>query len=603
MPLRPVLKPKEGRPVSAVYIGKGDASNSGSNEASRSPQVSTSTSLPELPEPPSPTYSIGSVKSGLPSPPGTNSTGSGSTGDPATIAIRKRPISLHSNSSTSTSSGSHTTPVRRDASSSRSSSRLADHEDKPPADSRFDDDYDRDHEHEDDSNLDGDDTARLDRNLLSPHSMDTLKSKSSSETKFALQRAKSLAQRNRLVRILCILSHCLIILTLPFFNNYMRYFPIQVIDKLSRLGSPSPARSGTPNSRSPAPSQTGSSRSQSIRTVRTMTQTSPQYDTIRSGSETERESTHQSNSTHSHSSHSTSSHSRSVSSIHRSASQYSNSQSSTTPPPSSERSDVDPNKSPYSRLRHISGSESPHTTRAIAGSTASDSKSGKSPSHRKRNRISIASAQLTDFVEEPGAAEASGARATTSPGKERKDRMLSEADRIAQSALAAVASSRRSPVGHRRRGALPREFRSDLADDSPLSAAKMSAGWYDAEGRSPEEEKAKVSTILSLTNPLTAPAFRLSLCNPLRLSDISLIMSGVPPLFVKDAFRLVHAGRVTITERPPHLELVPSILHIQMKMETPEEKDNKANEVVVLRVPYGVQQVEASSVRDCERLG
>jgi hypothetical protein len=150
---------------------------------------------------------VGSVKSGLPSPPGTNSTGSGSTGDPATIALRERPISLHSNSSTSTSSGSHTTPVRRDAPDSRSSSRLGDLY-SSGTDGDFDDDYDKENERDNDNNLDGDDTARLDRKLLSHHTVDTLKSKSSSENRVALQRAKSLAQRNRLVRSLSSFVTC-----------------------------------------------------------------------------------------------------------------------------------------------------------------------------------------------------------------------------------------------------------------------------------------------------------------------------------------------------------------------------------------------------------
>jgi hypothetical protein len=268
-------------------------------------------------------------------------------------------------------------------------------------------------------------------------------------------------------------------------------FYLQVIDNLSRLGSPSPARSGTPNSRSPVPSQTGSSRSQSIRTVRTITQASQRHETIRSGSETERESTHQSNSTHSNSSHSASSHPHSISSTHRSASQYSH--RSTTPPPSSE---LNPNTSPYSRMRHISAPESPHKARVIAASTSSDSNSSKSPSHRKRNRVSMASVHLADFDEE-GAADASGTKLATGTARDRKDRILSEADIITQSALAAVASSRHSPVGNRRRSALPREFRSDLADDT---GAKKGAGRYDVGRGSPEEErrdKTKVSSSLS----------------------------------------------------------------------------------------------------------
>lgn len=64
----------------------------------------------------------------------------------------------------------------------------------------FDDDYDNEIEPDDDCNLDGDDTARLDRKLLSAQSVDTLRGKSSSENRVALQRAKTLAQRNRLVR-------------------------------------------------------------------------------------------------------------------------------------------------------------------------------------------------------------------------------------------------------------------------------------------------------------------------------------------------------------------------------------------------------------------
>jgi hypothetical protein len=67
-------------------------------------------------------------------------------------------------------------------------------------DGDFDDDYDKENEHDNDNNLDGDDTARLDRKLLSAYNVDTLKSKSSSENRVALHRAKSLAQRNRLVR-------------------------------------------------------------------------------------------------------------------------------------------------------------------------------------------------------------------------------------------------------------------------------------------------------------------------------------------------------------------------------------------------------------------
>ena len=108
----------------------------------------------------------------------------------------------------------------------------------------------------------------------------------------------------------------------------------------------------------------------------------------------------------------------------------------------------------------------------------------------------MSSVHLADFDEEGDAADASGMRFATGTARERK--VISEADIITQSALAAVASSRRSPVGHRKRSALPREFRSDFADGSPSSAQKSAE--RDDPGRdSPEEErreKTKVSAAL-----------------------------------------------------------------------------------------------------------
>ena len=230
-----------------------------------------------------------------------------------------------------------------------------------------------------------------------------------------------------------------------------------------------------------------------------MTQSSQGHESILSGSETERESTHQTNSTASHSSQSTPSHPHSVSSFHRSASQYSHSIRSTTP----DRSAVSPNTSPIQRLRHISNPESPHKARPIALSTSSDSNSSQSPSHRARNRVSMTSVHLTDFNEEGDAENALDTRAAASSSRERKDRILSDADKITQSALAAVASSRRSPVGHRRRSALPREFRSDLADDSPTSTAKRTPGRY--EGTSEEERRTKVDVSVAFLSNIQGP--------------------------------------------------------------------------------------------------
>ena len=65
-----------------------------------------------------------------------------------------------------------------------------------------------------------------------------------------------------------------------------------------------------------------------------------------------------------------------------------------------------------------------------------------------------------------------------------------------QSALAAVASARRSPLGHRRRSALPREFRSDLAEDSPTGSFEnrtTDGGRYENQ-QERQEVKTKVGT-------------------------------------------------------------------------------------------------------------
>lgn len=73
MTTRPLRQGSTKRPVSAIFLG----SNS-----------SSSSFVPDLPEPPSPGAS--SNDSGLPSPPATNSTGSGSVGDSAG-SVRRKP--------------------------------------------------------------------------------------------------------------------------------------------------------------------------------------------------------------------------------------------------------------------------------------------------------------------------------------------------------------------------------------------------------------------------------------------------------------------------------------------------------------------------------
>lgn len=82
---------------------------------------------------------------------------------------------------------------------------------------------------------------------------------------------------------------------------------------------------------------------------------------------------------------------------------------------------------------------------------------------------------------------------------------MNEADVITQSALAAVASSRRSPLGHRR-SALPREFRSDLVEDVP-SSKRNDIGSYDTRRTSPVGDKRESirvrEQILELSSDLT----------------------------------------------------------------------------------------------------
>ena len=165
MPPRPTLKVKQNRPISAIYLGK-DANSHAlqSTPTSSSQKEATSPRLPDLPEPPSPSSSIGSVQSGLPSPPATNSTGSGSTGDPATVTFRERSLSHHSNSSNSTSSGTASTLMKRSLNGSEAEY----------------DDYDKENDNDNDNDS-NDDTARLNENVM------------------ALQRVKSLAERNRMV--------------------------------------------------------------------------------------------------------------------------------------------------------------------------------------------------------------------------------------------------------------------------------------------------------------------------------------------------------------------------------------------------------------------
>lgn len=149
------------RPLSAIFLG------------SLPPKDPREANIPDLPEPPE---SPGAVSpSGLPSPPASNSTGSGSTGDNNSAnsgSIRQRPIPY----SGSPIAMMPTETYDKHMSISKTS--------RPNSD---DDDDENDHAGEEDN------TARLDLRIGA---------KSPSENIAALQRVKSLAQRNRMVSLL-----------------------------------------------------------------------------------------------------------------------------------------------------------------------------------------------------------------------------------------------------------------------------------------------------------------------------------------------------------------------------------------------------------------
>ena len=210
--------------LSAVYIGPNPISNSYHSSSSpsqpshisaRSPPVGNP-DIPDLPEPPSP----GGSSTGLPSPPATNSTGSGngSTGDPTSVATheRERPVSLNSSSSSSSSLTAGGSAALTGAASHRkngsvgsiasaaSTARLDERSGDGEHGDVDDNDYDNfhndgrmlghgNHMHNEEDVEDGDDTARLDRRQPLGNT--------SNENVLALQRVRTLTERNRVVRI------------------------------------------------------------------------------------------------------------------------------------------------------------------------------------------------------------------------------------------------------------------------------------------------------------------------------------------------------------------------------------------------------------------
>lgn len=164
MTTRPSFVSSNARPLSAIFLGS----------------VSSPNNLPDLPEPPpSPGAASNGSGSGLPSPPATNSTGSGSTGDDTANfgSVRRRPASL-SNPPKSSYSTPPNANMLNGSYDNEINSRLT---------TNIKEDYEDD---EIENDNEEDNTARLDRrrSLKTPN-----------ENILALQRVKSLTQRNRMV--------------------------------------------------------------------------------------------------------------------------------------------------------------------------------------------------------------------------------------------------------------------------------------------------------------------------------------------------------------------------------------------------------------------
>lgn len=248
--------------------------------------------------------------------------------------------------------------------------------------------------------------------------------------------------------------------------------PQKAIDKLTRLGSPSP--------RSRSPSHASTTSSSRLRQVRTVSQPALP-DTGLSGSETERE---EDTSLHTYSTHSQSS-----------SSHASSSRRPITPTSNVTKSNL---SSPPARLRHISAPGSPNHARILTAASGASNLSN-SPTSRRRKRASMATmTSITQTYEDEEDEPINDNQYGAGRDRPRNDTIRD----ITQSALAAVASSRRSPLGTRRRAALPREFREDLANNTntPDTASVTS----DARTRR-SEDFARPDRVCILDSPIPFP--------------------------------------------------------------------------------------------------
>ncbi|KAK7462336.1 hypothetical protein VKT23_007937 [Stygiomarasmius scandens] len=440
-------RPKHSRPNSAVYIGTDPLLHK---------LASTPPGIPDLPEPPEPELegesesldyferdgkereredayadeSESDRESGLPSPPATNSTGSGSTGDPASIALRgsgnnrRRIVAAKRTSTSSMLNEANVKTFHKAFNMDDDNHDSSNVQQQNQYDLGMDDD---DPDIDQDDGEEGEHTAKL----LRRHSIRSSSTTSGSENSQTLERVKSLTERNRLA--------------------------LDKLSSISRLSSPSP-KPTTPASR-PSTSSSSGTRNSRLGNNTTYQNATPD----RSGSETERESVRGESQTRSR-------HSLSP-------------DMPTTHLPSTNR----PGTPRTTRTRLISAPASPAKALQLRAANSSSSSASShiqgyvpgSPSNspnKARKRASMPMSDLADLRN----ASVSGRR-FRSPSPDGygdypyETPSRSRADDIAARALEAVASSRRgvgagSSAAGRTRQPLPREFREASASSTASSS-------------------------------------------------------------------------------------------------------------------------------------
>ncbi|KAF9263001.1 hypothetical protein L218DRAFT_375056 [Marasmius fiardii PR-910] len=405
------LRSKHTRPNSAVYIG--------SDPLHLQQTGSTTFSLPDLPEPPSPVSSTGS---GLPSPPATNSTGSGSSGDPASIALR---------------GGTKGNMPLLEENYVKAFHAAFEEQQRPQGQHRYetvDDDDDIDN-HTNNSNelyAHDDDTAKFNRS----------QSNTNNDNALALERVKSLQERNRMV-LNKLSSYSRLSTPSPNLSAQSRQK-----DTVSRIDSSSSHSSSSSSSR---PSLTRNHRHSYQPDTHPQTTSSSRKDL--SGSETERESTRGGGNAYDDEDDDQQSGSPSsillnhTSTLSRSVSAKTPGRPTTPPHPTFSTTYLSPRSA---RTRLISAPASPGKALSSISRSTSGSGSGQTGSSsplsspgRPRKRASMGLPSMSYSVD--------------LRGRDRED--------VTSAALAAVANSRRGLGGGtgsanagKRRQPLPREF-------------------------------------------------------------------------------------------------------------------------------------------------